>query len=544
MSDSNKLVRGTFLLTIATVITKVLGMLYLIPFYSIMGGEENLALYGYAYTPYTIMLSIAAAGVPGAVSKYVAKYNALGAYATSQKLYRSSLIVMLSSGFIAFIALYFAAPFIAELQMLAAGGGEHRWSTEDITGIIRVVGVAVIIVPFMATWRGIFQGFESFGPTSVSSVIEQILRIAFLLGGSFVVIYMVGGSIQTANEIAVFAAFIGGLGSLATLWYFWRKRKHHIQKMVETDKTDYDFSYREMYSEIVRYGIPFIIVGISIPLTMFIDQLTHNNGLAMGGVPASYHDAWFGMLNLTTHKLVMIPTAFASAFAITILPFITKNFHKGKLDDVHHQIKLMILMLMFFAIPAALGMMILSAPLYTSFYSYNEMGIKILLFYAPVSVVISLFSVTCSIVQGIDKQNLTLYVVLIMLAIKAAINIPLIMQFQTVGAVMGTGIALSSGVLLNFYIIKKHGKFHFRSLFRPLAEIGLYSLVMLLVVEIIYYVFILNLDIEQKLNSVIVLAITVPLGGLVYLIISFRTGLADEILGARADKIRKKLKVL
>src|SRR5699024_278779 len=133
----------------------------------------------------------------------------------------------------------------------------------------------------------------------------------------------------------------------------------------------------------------------SIPLTMFIDQLTHNNGLAMGGVPEEYHDAWFGMLNLTTHKLVMIPTAFASAFAITILPFITKNFHKGRMDDVHHQIRLMILMLLFFEVPAAVGMMILSAPLYTSFYSYNEMGIKILLFYAPVSVVISLFSVTC-----------------------------------------------------------------------------------------------------------------------------------------------------
>src|SRR5699024_407156 len=132
------------------------------------------------------------------------------------------------------------------------------------------------------------------------------------------------------------------------------------------------------------------------------------------------------MLNLSTHELVIIPTAFASAFAITILPFITKNFHKGRMDDVHHQIRMMILMLLFFAIPAAVGMMILSAPLYTSFYSYNEMGIKILLFYAPVSVVISLFSVTCSIVQGIDKQNLTLYVVLGMLAIKAAINIPLI----------------------------------------------------------------------------------------------------------------------
>ncbi|MFC3418446.1 oligosaccharide flippase family protein [Salinicoccus hispanicus] len=544
MSDSNNLVRGTFLLTIATFITKLLGMLYLIPFYSIMGGEENLALYGYAYTPYTIMLSIAAAGVPGAVSKYVSKYNALGAYATSQKLYRSSLYVMMGSGIIAFLALFIAAPFIAELQMLAAGEGAHRWSAEDVTRIIRVVSVAVIVVPFMATWRGIFQGFESFGPTSVSAVIEQGIRIIFLLGGAFLVLNVWGGTVQTANEVAVFAAFVGVLGSMVTLLYFWRKRKKHIDEMIASDNTDYDFSYREMYSEIIRYGIPFIIVSISIPLTLFIDQLTHNNGLALGGVPEEYHDAWFGMLNLTTHKLVMIPTAFASAFAITVLPFITKNYQKGNMEGVHQQIKMMVLMLLFFVIPAALGMMILSAPLYTSFYEFNEMGIKILLFYAPVSIAISLFTITCSVVQGIDKQNLTLYVVLAMLAIKAAINIPLIIQFGTVGAVMGTGIALSIGALINFLIIKRYGRFHFRPLVKPLIQIIVFSLAMLLVVELIYYAFIFNLEVDQKVNSLIIMAVAVPAGGLVYMMLSFKSGLADEILGSRADKIRKKLKVL
>ncbi|GAB3061519.1 oligosaccharide flippase family protein [Salinicoccus sesuvii] len=544
MSDSNNLVRGTFLLTIATFATKLLGMLYLIPFYSIMGGEENLALYGYAYTPYTIMLSIAAAGVPGAVSKYISKYNALGAYATSQKLYRSSLIVMMGSGIIAFIALFIAAPYIADLQMLAAGEGAHRWSAEDVTRIIRVVSVAVIVVPFMATWRGIFQGFESFGPTSVSAVIEQAVRIVFLLAGAYLVLNVWGGSVQRANEVAVFAAFVGVLGSMLTLSYFWRKRKKHIDEMIATDDTDYDFSYREMYAEIIRYGIPFIIVSISIPLTLFIDQLTHNNGLALGGVPEEYHDAWFGMLNLTTHKLVMIPTAFASAFAITILPFITKNYQKGNMEGVHQQIKMMVLMLLFFVIPAALGMMVLSAPLYTSFYEFNEMGIKILLFYAPVSIAISLFTITCSVVQGIDKQNLTLYVVLIMLVIKAAINIPLIIQFGTVGAVMGTGIALSIGALINFIIIKRYGRFYFRPLLKPLIQIVVYSLAMLLVVELIYYALIFNLEVDHKVDSLLIMAIAVPAGGIVYMLLSFRSGLADEILGSRADKIRKKLKVL
>ncbi|MFD2828967.1 putative polysaccharide biosynthesis protein [Corticicoccus populi] len=544
MSDSNKLIRGTFYLTIATFITKILGMLYVIPFYSIMGGEENLALYGYAYTPYTIMLSVAAAGVPGAVSKYVAKYNALGAYRTSQKLYRSSLYVMMASGIFAFAVMYIAAPFIADLQMAAAGEGAHRWSNEDITGIIRIVSFAVIIVPFMATWRGIFQGFESFGPTSASAVIEQIIRIAFLLGGAFIVINVLGGSIRTANEIAVFAAFVGGVGALATLFVFWRKRKPHIQKMVETDETDYDFSYKEMYSEIIRYGIPFIIVGVAIPLTMFIDQLTHNNGLALGGIPEQYHDTWFGMLNLTTHKLVMIPTSLAAAFAISILPFITKNFQQRNMTGVHHQIKTMLLMLLYFAVPAALGMMVLSAPLYSSFYSYNEMGIKILMFYAPVSIVISLFTMTCSIVQGIDRQNMTLYVVIIMLAIKAAVNIPLIMQFQTVGAVMGTFIALGIGVIINLFIIRKYGEFRVKSLARPLAQIVFYSIIMVFAVELVYLLLMMNMDVTTKLNSVITLLVTVPVGALIYVVLSFRSGLADQILGARADKIRRKLKVL
>ena len=131
-----------------------------------MGGEENLALYGYAYTPYTIMLSIASAGVPGAVSKFVAKYNSLGAFQTTQKLYRSSLVVMLVSGLICFLVLYLLAPVIADIQLAASSDGEHVWGHDEITNIIRVVAFAVIVVPFMATWRGVFQGFESFGPTS------------------------------------------------------------------------------------------------------------------------------------------------------------------------------------------------------------------------------------------------------------------------------------------------------------------------------------------------------------------------------------------
>lgn len=545
MSDQKKMFRGTFLLTAATFTTQILGMLYLIPFYSIMGGEENLALYGYAYTPYTIMLSVAAAGVPGAVSKFVAKYNALGAYETSRKLYKSSLLVMMITGVLAFLALFFLAPYIAEAQSAAGGSGDHRWSAEDITSVIRVVSFAVIVVPFMATWRGIFQGHESFGPTSASSVVEQILRIAVLLTGAYIVINVLDGSIKTANQIAVFAAFVGAIGATITLAIFWRKRKPMMQQQIGTDHSGISLSYGEMYKEIIRYGLPFIIVSVSIPVLLFIDQMTHNNGLSLAGVPGTLQDSWFGILNLTTHKLVMIPTSFASAFAITILPFITKNYQQKYFDNVHNQVKSMILMLLFFVIPAGLGMMILAAPIYTAFYSYHEFGIMILTVYAPVSIIISLFSVTCSIVQGIDKQSHTFYVVITMLVVKAVINIPLIMYFYTAGAVLGTAIALGVGVIMNLIIIKKYGKIRFSAFVMPIFKIIVLALAMTLIVEVVYYLFVMNMsEPTTTFTAIISLLITVPIGVIVYMFMAFKTGIADEVLGDRAMKIRQKVKFL
>src|SRR5699024_12419444 len=106
MSESKELVRGTFLITLSILITKVLGVIYIIPFYSIIGGEEKLAPFNYAYTPYNIAIAVATAGVPLAASKYVSKYNALGAYKVSEKLYKSSFIVMTITGFIGFFILY------------------------------------------------------------------------------------------------------------------------------------------------------------------------------------------------------------------------------------------------------------------------------------------------------------------------------------------------------------------------------------------------------------------------------------------------------
>ena len=142
--------------------------------------EEKLAPFNYAYVPYNIAIAVATAGIPLAASKFVAKYNALGAYKVGQKLYKSSFIVMSISGIIGFLILFFLAPDIAALT-LGRKEGKGGWTIDDITWIIRVISMVVMFIPLLATWRGVFQGYESMGPTAVSEVTEQIARIVLFL---------------------------------------------------------------------------------------------------------------------------------------------------------------------------------------------------------------------------------------------------------------------------------------------------------------------------------------------------------------------------
>src|SRR5690625_5136244 len=109
----SKNVRGAMLLTGATFLSKFLGMIYVIPFHR-MVGETGGALFHFAYTPYNILISISTIGVPLAVSKFVSKYNALDDYKTGFRMFKAGITLMLVTGFLAFITLFFGAEFRSE----------------------------------------------------------------------------------------------------------------------------------------------------------------------------------------------------------------------------------------------------------------------------------------------------------------------------------------------------------------------------------------------------------------------------------------------
>lgn len=535
---SSNLLRGTFILTVGTILSKVIGLFYVIPFYQIVG-DRGTQLYNFGYVPYTIFISIATAGVPLAVSKFISKYNSMGEYAVGRKLFKSGLLVMMLTGIAAFLVLYITAP---ELSRLSIGGNGHTYTVAEVTTVIRAVSWALIVVPFMSLIRGFFQGHESMGPSAVSQVVEQIVRIVFTLAGAFVVLQIMHGGMVYAVSVATFAAFIGAIGSLVVLFWYWITRKPYLNELLTHDKGTLDISLFDIYKEIFVYAAPFVFVGIANPLFQFIDQITFTRAMYDIG-QTKLADTAFSILNFESQKIVIIPVSLATAFSLTLVPSITKAYVANNRKEMTYQLDQSFQVLLFLTVPAAIGLSLLAEPIYTVFYEHDPLGISVLRDYAPVAILFSLYSITAAILQGINEQRFTTLSLLVGLLIKLALNIPLIKMMETQGAILATALGYGAAILINLIVIKKFSGYPFRFVFRRSILIGIIAGLMWAGTEITFKLLQLFLSPASKIQALIIILICALIGAAIYLYLGLKVKLVDRLFGNRVTRIKEKLRL-
>ena len=224
----NNFVQGAFVATLGIVITKILGILYVIPFYSIIG-EKGGALYGYAYSIYLVFMAISSAGIPLAISKLISEYQTLGYYDAKQRAFKIGKQISITLGIICFIILFiFAKPLAVAILGDLKGGN----TIEDVTFVIRVISTAILVVPVLSVYRGYFEGHKFITPTAISQVFEQVMRVLVIVIGSFLTLKIFKLSLTTAVGVAVFGATVG---SLASYFYLIEKRHKNKQKFEEKE---------------------------------------------------------------------------------------------------------------------------------------------------------------------------------------------------------------------------------------------------------------------------------------------------------------------
>ncbi|GGH87763.1 O-antigen/teichoic acid export membrane protein [Pullulanibacillus pueri] len=535
MSGST-LMRGTFILSVAIFFTKLIGMLFTIPFYHIVK-EHGVYLYSFAYNPYAIILSISTVGVPLAVSKFVAKYNAIGDYQTGRRLFRSGLLLMTLTGFVGFLIMFFGASAIVHLSDV------HPEDVDELVFVIRVLSFALIIVPAMSLIRGYFQGFQSMGPTALSQTIEQVVRIGFGLIAAFIVVEVFHGSKVMGVALVTFGAFVGAIAGLIVLIRYWMKRKPHLDKLANNSVVKDRPKLASMYKELISYAIPFVCVGLANQIYLQVDQFTLNHFMK------DFHQALSNgdleliiacLMNLD-QKLIMIPVSLSTALALSVVPSVSASYALGDRREMQIKITKALQLTLFLTIPAVVGLSVLSHMIYGLFYDLEGMSIggEILRWYAPSAILFALFSVSAAILQGINRQKVTILSLGIGILLKLILNPLFIKWFALTGSIWATDIGYFFSILINFVAIRWETLYNYTFIAKRTLLICIFTFIMALGIGVIFF-FHGGAVPHTKTQSLVYTILGVIVGGAIFAVLSVFSGLARQVIGDRIPFLRRR----
>lgn len=536
----NSFINGALIATIGIVITKFLGIIYVIPFYAIIG-EENIALYGYAYTIYNLFLSLSTVGIPPAMSKLISEYNTLKYYNTKERAYKLGKRLLIILGVVLFVLMFLGAPVIANQIMGDNTGGNSK---ESITFVIRIISTAILIVPYLSVTKGYLQGHKFITPPSVSQVIEQIVRISVILIGSYLCMRVFKVGVVNAIGVAVFGATIGALVALIYLLIKMKKHKKELVITNEKKKEEEKITNKAIIKKLLIYSIPFISFGLALSVYDYIDMTTIINTLTKIGFKTKDAESIIGVINTTGNKLNSVVLAISTGLMTSLVPNITSSFVKGDIKDVKKKVEQSFLMLLYVTMPMAIGLSILAGPVFTAFYGASTWGPRVFCVTIFVALFRCMFTTSVSITQSLNKFKNVFISIIIGILVKLTLQVPFIYLFNNIGlypfwgATFATFLGLTTSVISNLIVINKTVNLDFKSFFNKMFKF-IYPLIIMIVVLLLMKN-ILPFNLINRFTSIITIMLYAIVGIIIYFTLTIKNGAFECIFG---DKLLKKIKI-
>ena len=535
---------GAAISTIGIVICKVIGLVYVIPFYAIIGTQGG-ALYSYAYSIYNMFLNLATSGIPVAMSKVVSEYNEIGYYNTKERTFKTGLKIIGILGLISFLVLFIFAPQIAYLIIGDVKGGN---SVEDVTMVIRVISTAILVVPFLSVSKGYLQGHKIMQVSSVANILEQIVRVIVILAGSFLTLKVFHLSLNTAVGIAVFGTTVGALFAYFYVYAKIRKSKG-LNRKAKATAAEKKITNKDLIRQIVVYALPFVAISVLQSAFVMVDVFTDVRGLTSIGYTTKISEDVLSVIATWGSKLNMIVMSISMGIVMSLIPAIASSYAVKKYDEVNSKVNQALRTLLFVCVPMATGLCFLSSAVWTVFYGYNELNSSVFKLLIMSQITLSVCSVMVNASQSMNNTKQSIIALGGSLIAKIVLNVPMMHLFNLIGieayyAPIALNILIdTSASLYLLYIVKKDTKISCFKTIQTIIKIVLCTVIMVMVLSI------LNLFIPSYSHSRMMSILYIILYGIVgmatYFFVAYKSKTIDNVFGnGFVQKIFEKLKNL
>ena len=505
----NTFMRNASFLMIATLISRVIGLLYRGPLFSIVG-SVGMGYYGFAYDMYGMLLLISAYSIPMAVAKVVSDRLAAKEYRNAHTVFKGALLYAIVVGGVAALFAFFFGKIILPSP-----------NQDEAFVALRILAPTIFLSAILGVLRGYFQAHNNMMPTAVSQVIEQIVNAVVSIAAA--VLFIKSFATGEASE-AVYGAAGGAVGTgagvfvgLVFMVFVYMLNRKTINRRIAHDNTRNNESLKDAMKVIILMVTPIIFSTFIYSANTAIDSYLFSFLMDRKDMHKDVISALYAEYSNNYSPLINIPLALSSATSSAALPEIAAMYKRGEVKGVIDKAHTAIRLTMFICIPAAMGLTVLAFPIMAVlFRGSTEVSGRLLMFGAFSVVLLAVSTIMNGVLQAIGKPQIPLRNAAISLGIDLTVLTALLWFTDVLSVyaliIVSTLFALSMCVLNQMALRKYLGykNEYMETYIKPLiAAIG-----MGIVSWLSYYS--LHLVVPVK---IVCLAVAVILGVITYLVL-------------------------
>ncbi|MFB3165803.1 stage V sporulation protein B [Neobacillus sp. 179-C4.2 HS] len=318
----SKFLKGTFILLIAGLITRVLGFINRIVIARSIG-EEGVGLYMMAYPTFILVVTLTQMGLPVAISKNIAEAEAKGNHQEVKKILVVSLAITISLSLIFTPALILLAPILSTTLFTDP---RTYYPLVAIAPVVPIIAVSSVL-------RGYFQGRQNMRPSAVSQILEQLVRITLI---AVMTRAFLPYGIEYAAAAAMVAAIIGEIVSLLYLMTTFKLKKRfrvrkNFFKSVHAGK--------KTFKELMEIALPTMGSRMIGSVSWFFEPIVVAHSLALAGVAAVAATKQYGSLTGFAMPLLMLPSFITYSLATSLVPAISEANSKKNHKLIEHRLQ-------------------------------------------------------------------------------------------------------------------------------------------------------------------------------------------------------------
>ncbi|MFI3284951.1 MAG: oligosaccharide flippase family protein, partial [Erysipelotrichaceae bacterium] len=450
--QKQSLILGALTSSFGIFLSKALGLLYAAPFSS-LAGEANMSFYATSYNYYNLLLNICTAGIPFAVATMVAKYHDKQDYRTVLVIRKLSSSILLVSGVVVgLIFVLVSKPFAG----IVLGSMASDTDIDILRNVFCILAIAVMIVPFLSGQRGFQQGLKELKVYSFSQVLEQLVRVLFLLAGSVVCVLLLKIDSVYALYAGVFAASISAFVTIIYLKKFDKKHLDEIQKLAKLQPYK-KIEKKSLVKEFLWFGAPYVLIATLGDSTNLVNSSFFMNAMTDAGHAYEESKLLLGMIQFNAVKLIAIPQVLALGFSAGIVPYITITYENNRYNELRKNITDVLDTVIYISLPLCFCLLVLARPIYNLMYGdlNLDLGSNVLMWSSSLAFLGTLAPVCSSLMMNLRMRKKVIFFLLLNFVVKLVTFFPLIALIGYPGAIVSSIISSLVNISLALYTMGK-----------------------------------------------------------------------------------------